>query len=168
MHTNSPDETKTSFTTDNQLDYSYPEDNLEHRVSCPPWKDSRDQGETIHLTTRKQTIGRWGEDTAGEYLEGLGYTILARNVHTPHGEIDIIATKNQVLVFVEVKTRTSHSFAFPEEAVTPRKQAHMLSAAELYLNQHPECSDTWHFDVIAIVGKPGEEAQIEHFENVIG
>lgn len=120
------------------------------------------------MTTRRQAIGRWGEDTEAKYLETLGYTILARNVHTPHGELDIIASRNQLLVFIEVKTRTSHSFAFPEDSVTPRKQAHMLSAAEMYPDQHPECSDTWQFDVIAVEGKPGDKAQIEHVENVIG
>jgi putative endonuclease len=120
------------------------------------------------LTTQRQAIGRWGEDIAAKYLETLGYTILVRNVHTPHGELDIIASRNQLLVFVEVKTRTSHSFAFPEDSVTARKQAHMLSAAEMYIDQHPECGDTWQFDVSAVEGKPGDKAQIEHFENVIG
>jgi putative endonuclease len=112
-------------------------------------------------------MGRWGEDTAVGYLETNGYVILARNVHTSHGEIDIVASKDQLLVFVEVKTRSSHTFAFPEASVTPRKQAHMLSAAETYLNDHPEGGDTWQFDVIAIEGQPGGEARIEYFENVI-
>jgi putative endonuclease len=120
------------------------------------------------VSTHRQAVGHWGEDTAAGYLEANGYIILARNVHTPHGEIDIVASKYRMLVFVEVKTRSSHSFAFPEASVTPRKQAHMLSAAETYLDQHPESGDTWQFDVIAIEGKPGGKAQIEHFENVIG
>jgi len=120
------------------------------------------------MTTRRQAVGRWGEDAAKSFLEARGYGILARNVHTPHGEIDIVASKDQLLVFVEVKTRTSHSFAFPEASVTPRKQAHMLSAAETWLGEHPESGDTWQFDVIAVEGRPGGKAQIEHFENVIG
>ena len=119
------------------------------------------------MSTRRQVVGRWGEDTAVGYLETNGYVILARNVRTTHGEIDIVASKDLLLVFVEVKTRSSHSFAFPEDSVTPRKQAHMLSTAETYLNQHPESGDTWQFDVIAIEGKPGGKARIEHFENVI-
>jgi putative endonuclease len=120
------------------------------------------------MSTRTQTVGRWGEDIAAEYLKTHGYTILARNVHTPHGEIDIVASKDDLILFVEVKTRSSHSFAYPEDSVTRRKQAYMLSAAETYLDQHPESGETWQFDVIAVEGQPGGKARIEHFENVIG
>lgn len=120
------------------------------------------------MTTRKQTIGRWGEDTAAEYLEAHGYNVLKRNVRTTHGEIDIVASKEGLLVFVEVKTRSSHTFAYPEDSVTRRKQTFMLSAAEDYLQANPESGDSWQFDVIAVEGTPGGKAQIEHFENVIG
>jgi putative endonuclease len=119
------------------------------------------------MTTRRQAVGRWGEDTAAEYLEANGYAILARNVHSAHGEIDVVASKGGLLVFVEVKTRRSHNFAYPEESVTRRKQIFMLSAAEDYLQAHPDCGDSWQFDVIAVEGMPGGKAQIEHFENVI-
>lgn len=119
------------------------------------------------LTSTRRTTGRQGEDIAARYLQTRGYHILARNVRTPHGEIDLIARKDDILVFVEVKTRTSHKFGFPEEAVTPRKQAHLLAAAETYLAQHPESSETWQFDVIAIE-KPGNRSTcIVHFENIL-
>ncbi len=120
------------------------------------------------MSKRRQTIGHWGEDTAADYLSARGYSILARNVHYAHGEIDIVASRDELLIFVEVKTRSSHSFAFPEDAVTRRKQVFMLSAAEEYLQEHPETGDSWQFDVIAVEGIPGGEASIEHFENVIG
>ncbi len=120
------------------------------------------------MSTHRQVVGRWGEDAAVQYLASSGYKILERNVHSAHGEIDIIASKNGLLVFVEVKTRSSHSFAFPEDSVTRRKQAYLLSAAEEYIQAHPESSENWQFDVIAVEGKPGGTAQIEHFENVIG
>ena len=119
------------------------------------------------MSTRRQSLGRWGEAAAAEYLQAHGYAILACNVHTPHGEIDIVANKDGSTIFVEVKTRSSHSFAYPEDSVTRRKQAHMVSAAETYLDQHPESSDSWQFDVIAVEGQLGGKAQIEHFENVI-
>ena len=119
------------------------------------------------MSTRNQVIGRWGEDAAVEYLAANGYMIMARNVHCVHGEIDIIASKEDLLIFVEVKTRRSHTFAYPEDSVTRRKQAYMLSAAEEYLQAHPESGENWQFDVIAVEGTPGKEAQIEHFENVI-
>lgn len=119
------------------------------------------------MTISRQDLGRWGETHAVDYLQQRGYAILARNVRTPHGEIDIVARKEASIIFVEVKTRRSHSFAYPEDSVTRRKQAYMLSAAEEYLARHPESPDTWQFDVIAVEGRPGGKVQIEHFENVI-
>ena len=119
------------------------------------------------MTTQKQATGLWGEETATRYLENQGYIILARNVHTAHGEIDIVASKEAALIFVEVKTRSSHAFAYPEDSVTRRKQAQMLSAAQDYLQAHPDSPESWQFDVIAIEGKPGGQPEIVHFENVI-
>jgi putative endonuclease len=119
------------------------------------------------MTTQKQAIGQWGEEIASHYLESKGYTICARNFHAAHGEIDIVASKEAALIFVEVKTRSSHAFAYPEDSVTLRKQAAMLSAAEDYLQAHPESAESWQFDVIAIERKTGGKPEIVHFENVI-
>jgi putative endonuclease len=119
------------------------------------------------MTTKKQAFGRWGEETAAAYLESNGNTILGRNFHATHSEIDIIASKAAVLTFVEVKTRSSHAFAYPKDSVTQRKQAHMLSAAVEYLQAHPESCESWQFGVIAIEQKPGDNPAIVHFENVI-
>ena len=119
------------------------------------------------MPTNKQLVGRWGEEAAARFLTGKGYTVLDRNIRTSHGEIDILASKEGSLVFVEVRTRRSHAFSYPEESVTLRKQAHMLSAAEEYLEKHDQPVESWQFDVIAVEGSPGREARIEHFENVI-
>ncbi len=118
------------------------------------------------MSNSRQSLGHWGETCAVEYLQDHGYSIVERNVRTAHGEIDIIASKGQALIFTEVKTRRSHSFAYPEDSVTLRKQAHLLSAAAEYLARHPDSPDTWQFDVIAVEGRPGGKVQIEHFENV--
>lgn len=119
------------------------------------------------MSNSRQTTGRWGEDAAVAFLAANGYELVARNVHGAHGEIDIVARREGVLIFVEVKTRRSHTFAYPEDSVTRRKQVYMLSAAEEYLQSHPESGDSWQFDVIAVEGTPGGIAQITHFENVI-
>ena len=119
------------------------------------------------MTRKTQAFGRWGEETAAAYLEAHGYVILGRNFHTAHGEIDIVASKAGLLIFIEVKTRSSHVFAYPEDSVTQRKQAHLLSAAADYLQAHPESSESWQFDVIAIERNPGGSPEIVHFENVI-
>lgn len=122
--------------------------------------------------TPKQRIGRWGETVATYFLEQRGYRVLARNVRTGRGEIDLVARQQQdgVLVFVEVKTRTNNHFGLPEEAVDTRKLEHVFRAAEAYLQERPELDgQEWRIDVIAIQGKPGEKVEnvnIEHFENI--
>jgi putative endonuclease len=81
--------------------------------------------------------------------------------------MEIVSSQDGLLVFVEVKTRSSHTFAYPEESVTRRKQAHLLSVAEEYLQVHQESGESWQLDVAAVEGTPGGITQIEHFENVI-
>jgi putative endonuclease len=119
------------------------------------------------MTTAKQSLGRWGEELAVKYLSENGYTIVARNYHTKHGELDIIAQKDDLIYFVEVKTRSNSAYGFPEEAVTPRKQSHMMMAAESFFKSHPMGFETWQFDIIAILKRTGQEAEIVHIQNVI-
>jgi putative endonuclease len=116
---------------------------------------------------RKNRLGRWGEQQAGKFLQQKGYKILDRNVRTPYGEIDLIAQRAGVLVFVEVKTRSSRSFGNPEEAVTVSKLTHMIESAESYLLEHPDLEKDWQLDVIAIRKSSGQQPEIIHFENVI-
>src|SRR5947209_7314149 len=67
-------------------------------------------------------IGRRGEEAAAEQLKAAGYRILARNYRCPSGEIDLVAEERGVLVFVEVKTRSSAAYGSPRDAVTPAKR----------------------------------------------
>jgi len=115
--------------------------------------------------THNQRIGKWGEDTAVEHITQHDYEIIARNVRTPYGEIDIVARQGDVTIFVEVKARTSNTMGLPEESITPRKREHMLAAAEHYAAEHE--IDHWQIDVIAIEGKPGSEPKITYFEDAI-
>ncbi|MEI6290041.1 MAG: YraN family protein [Chloroflexota bacterium] len=115
---------------------------------------------------KKQKFGRWGEDNAVEYLINKGYAIIDRNFRTPYGEIDIIAKFEGVTVFVEVKTRSSRVFGYPEAALTRRKLNHMLACAEYYAAEKE--LETWQNDAIAVEGIPGVTPRMEHFENVTG
>ena len=115
--------------------------------------------------SHNQRIGKWGEEVAAEYLAGRGYEILARNARTPYGEIDIVAKQGEIVIFVEVKTRTSNKMGLPEESINTRKRQHMLSAAEHYTAEHE--IDHWQIDVISIEGKPGSTPKITYFENAI-
>jgi putative endonuclease len=113
---------------------------------------------------RNQSIGRWGEQAAADFLCERGYDVVGRNIRTPYGEIDLIAQKEGITIFVEVKARTSNAFGPPEIAVTPRKQAHMLACAEHYAQQNDV--EHWQIDVIA-VEKIGDRVDIVHFENAL-
>lgn len=115
----------------------------------------------------KQSLGRWGEDIAANFLKMRGYTILAQNKHIGHAEVDVLAQKDDELVFVEVKTRSSSVYGQPEEAVDNRKLTHLVEAAQRYAIE--EQSDLpWRIDVIAITGNPNTntEPEIVWYENV--
>jgi putative endonuclease len=115
--------------------------------------------------SRNQEIGQWGESVATDYLTGRGYEIIAHNVRTPFGEIDIVAKQGDVTIFVEVKARTSTKMGLPEVSITPRKQEHMLACAQHYAAEHE--IDHWQIDVISVEGKPGTKPKITYFENAI-
>ena len=117
------------------------------------------------MSGRNRKVGQWGEGVAASYLEKHGYKLVARNVRTPYGEIDIVVEKDGFTIFVEVKTRTSSSLGPPEISVTPKKQEHMLAAAEHYAQEHE--IDYWQIDVMAVEGKPGSQPVFTHFENAI-
>ncbi len=117
---------------------------------------------------RRQTIGRWGEDVAAQFLQEKGFEILRRNVRTSYGEIDLIARCGATIVFVEVKTRTSSSFGLPEISVGERKIRHMLEAAQAFMQLYTGPEEEWRVDVIAIEGYPGGPVpHIEVFENAV-
>jgi putative endonuclease len=117
----------------------------------------------------RQVLGHWGEDLARQYLEGQGYTIVEVNARTPYGEIDLIATRpTGLMIFVEVKTRRSHTFGPPEISVTSKKKAHILASVQSYLLAHPEFTGDYRVDVIAIqCGPENEPPEIVHFENAL-
>ena len=86
------------------------------------------------MTGKTQATGKWGEEIAARYLERQGYSIPGAELSTrARRDRHRCRNKEDTLVFVEVKTRSSHSFAYPEDAVNRRKQASLLSAAEDYL-----------------------------------
>ncbi len=120
------------------------------------------------MVRRQQQVGKWGEQVAVDFLEKKGWEILARNVNTPHGELDIVARDQAAVVFVEVKARTSRAFGLPEEAVTPQKIQHLLNAAQFFLQENPIYDGDWRVDVIAIQGQLNcPNPQIVWFENAV-
>lgn len=93
--------------------------------------------------------GKKGEDLAVAYLQQKGFIILERNWRFSHAEIDIIAAKNAVLHFVEVKTRKSLKYGAPEESVSVKKMNQLKKGAEEYQFRNNEWKEV-QFDVLAI------------------
>jgi putative endonuclease len=79
-----------------------------------------------------KSIGKDGEDLAAQFLKDRGYEIVDRNWRSRFGEIDIVATKNNILYLVEVKTRSSNQYGFPHEAINAKKLQRMQLTAQLY------------------------------------
>lgn len=84
----------------------------------------------------KQVTGELGEQIAADWLRQHAYQIISRNFRCGHCEIDIVAEKNSIVHFVEVKTLRSRRFGFPEEKITRKKMMNMLRAAELFLEKN--------------------------------
>lgn len=95
-------------------------------------------------------LGQYGENLAIRFLSKQGYRILERNFRAKYCEIDIIAQEEDVLVFVEVKTRISKDYGLPEEAVTSRKLRHLKRAAKYFKLLHPELPEALRIDVVAV------------------
>lgn len=113
-------------------------------------------------------FGAWGEAQAAAYLKRKRFRVVAQNFAVRGGEIDLIAESREFLLFVEVKTRKTASFAAAREYVDARKQARLHLAAELWLAGH-ETALQPRFDVIEVYAPDGvntRRPEIVHWENV--
>ena len=98
---------------------------------------------------RRKALGERGERRALEYLQQCGYTLIVRNFRTRNGEIDLIVAQENILAFVEVKTRRSSQFGAPMEAVDARKQGKIILVAQQFMQQYPMYTQhQMRFDVI--------------------
>lgn len=113
----------------------------------------------------RHQFGQAGEARAEEYLRQKGYRILARNLRTSLGELDLVAEDAGVLVFVEVKARTTGAFGGALLAVDRRKQAKLIRLASQYLAQRHWTERACRFDVVLVQGEADAPAQVAHLEN---
>ena len=107
--------------------------------------------------------GRQGERLAAAFLNERGYTILYANWRFRRWEIDLIATKNNKLHFIEVKTRTSENYGYPEEKMDKKKIRCLIDASQEFLYQYPQWQRI-QFDVLSLTlvkGKPPRYFLIE-------
>lgn len=115
------------------------------------------------MTLPMATKGTYGEQLAVAYLQQKQHTILHTNLRINRREVDIVSLEGALLVFTEVKTRTSFDFGYPETAVTAQKQMHIKSVAEAFLLEHPEYEQI-RFDVISILLQDGRAVEYHHIE----
>ena len=118
------------------------------------------------MSKEGKDLGKRGEDAAVDFLINKNYTIIERNYNYGNmGEIDIIVKdiENEVLVFVEVKTRENLYFGEPEYGITEGKIKQVKRMAEIYLYQKDIEEMECRFDVIAIVMPEGQEPEIKHY-----
>ena len=117
----------------------------------------------IWMTDKIET-GSLGENLAAEFFVKKGFKVVARNYRWKRAEIDLIVQRENWLVFVEVKTRNSEAYGYPESFVSALQRRRIYRAAEEYI-----FSTDWRghirFDIVSV--KPGKVADIVHFEDAI-
>jgi len=112
------------------------------------------------MKNSKRAVGNRYEELASQYLVENGYEILARNVVYRCGEIDIVARKDDTLVFVEVRKRDPRFGIAPEETLTITKQKRLLRAIRLYLSRYRGTAERSRIDLIGFTGE-----HLAHFED---
>ncbi|MEN8181209.1 MAG: YraN family protein [Myxococcota bacterium] len=116
------------------------------------------------MSQHSRRLGAEGEARAAALLVRRGYRILDRNVRAGGVELDLVAARGGLVVFVEVKARRSDAFGAPEEAVHPRKQARLVRGARAWLRGQPGRFGRARFDVVACRRHPDGSWQLRHLE----
>lgn len=108
-----------------------------------------------------------GEELAAKYLQNKKYKILDRNFRKGYGEIDIIAIKDNTLVFIEVKTRTGNLYGTPLEQISYFKLKSLIKTAQFYKLLNPKLPDALRIDAVSVVlDYSNNPVNIEHIENI--
>jgi putative endonuclease len=115
----------------------------------------------------KDGIGQYGERVAARHLTAAGLEIIERNWRCPVGELDLVARDGLVVVFAEVKTRSSEAFGDPAEAVDEVKAARLRRLAGLWLESHGLASAEVRFDVVSVLRARSGPARVDHFRGVL-
>ena len=138
---------------------------LEKLVEFLARTSARRQKEAPHLAT-----GRRGERVAFFYLRRLGFVVTARGWRSPRarGDLDLIAWENDILCFIEVKTRTTRAVAPAEAAVDGEKKRMLRKMAHYYMRQLPNRDVPVRFDILSIYFEAGKSADITLFRGAFG
>src|SRR5918995_964923 len=121
------------------------------------------------MTNARRGLGDRGERIARALLEARGMAFVEANWHCPAGELDLVMTDGNEVVFVEVKIRRGEQAGRAEEAVSPSKARKLLRAGECYIGDHPSLGDPiWRIDLLGITLTPaGAVERVSHIENAV-
>jgi putative endonuclease len=123
---------------------------------------------TARASGPRKRLGDLGERLAARHLEAKGYRIVERNWRRREGEIDIIASRGQLMSFVEVRTRRGSRMGTACESITPTKAARMLALAEAYCAETEGLPELRRIDLVAVDFSPGGRlASLVHYENAV-
>ncbi len=124
----------------------------------------------MNSPSSNNSLGSRGEQIATSFLVKNGYKIIEKNFKIRYGEIDIIVLDptKKILVFVEVKTRTSDEFGTPFEAITYFKLKSVIKTAQVYKLSHKNLPDAMRIDAIAVTIDGTSDPVVEHLENISG
>src|ERR1700743_2034319 len=113
--------------------------------------------------SKHNEIGIKGEQIAADFLLNKGYIIVERNWRAGKKEVDVIAFKDNILVFAEIKTRSNSALCYPEETVNRKKQFFLRTAADEYMQHNPQYINV-RFDIISIIMAGDMVKEVMHFE----
>jgi len=114
----------------------------------------------------KIQLGKLGEKLAADFLSNNDCKVLDKNFNTRYGEIDLVASSGDEILFCEVKTRTSNRYGYPETAVNKKKIHHILKALRIYLKTK-NINSYWRIDIISVeLNMQKRKAKISWFKNV--
>lgn len=113
----------------------------------------------------RRLFGQEGEKKAARYLQQKGYRIVAKNLRSSLGELDLVAEDGSVLVFVEVKARQTEKFGGAIYAVHRQKQEKLIRLASQYLARHHLTGRMCRFDVVLLQGTTCADSQVDHIKN---
>ena len=119
------------------------------------------------MSDARVKLGRRGEDLAAEDLIRSGYEIVARNWRCQAGEVDIVACRDGVYHFFEVRTRRGREYGTPEESVTPAKRQRMIDVALTYLGEHDLNDVDWRVGFVAVeMDRTGRLLRLEVYDSI--
>ena len=116
------------------------------------------------MSAARQAFGELGERIAERWLRGRGWRIMQRRFRSGHRDIDLVAERDGVVAFVEVKARRGGEFGDPVEAVDWRKQRELGRSAKVWIARHGRRDEAYRFDVVGVL-VDGSRVRVRHIED---